>query len=404
MEKKMKYLVYSVVMATVVVFLALALFSFKSGIVQVRTIENLTIDKNYFDGPYILYHGEEALIYRVNKGLDGSVITRESVSVAELRQMKVEVFPDGKDADLNQLKPFQVSLFDFQMENQWDFEQPEKVFAIADIESNFSNTEAILRAGGVIDNDFNWIYGSNHLVVNGDLFSRGLDMMALLWLVYKLDYEALLAGGKVHVMIGNHEAMNLKGDVRYVEKRYLEFCEKISEEYKSLFDENTELGRWLRTKNTISRIGRNLIVHGGISKEYLTWGLSISEVNEIVRQNLGKQTSELDEQARLVFGSMGPHWYRGMVFTGENRNPVFAEDMPPLLEFFDVDRFIVGHCKGEDIFKLRDRKVVVIDVNHSKNRQQERARALQIEIQNGIEKLSKINDLGEFEPIAEKQP
>jgi hypothetical protein len=360
---------------------------------------NIIAEEGYFDGPYILYQGDQAVVIRVSPSGEGALLTRDSVSLADLNVRPFEVFPAESGPDGLPLAPFQVRLFDYQASDQWDFEQPEKLLALSDIECSFSNTESILRAGGVIDADYNWTFGTNHLVVNGDMFSRGHDMMALLWLIYKLDNEARQAGGMVHVIIGNHEAMNLKGDVRYVRPRYLEFVEKAGLEYKGLFDEHSELGRWLRTKNTLVRIGRNLFVHGGISPQFLELELSPAEVNRLVQRDLGKQTDELDEVSRQVFGSLGPHWYRGMVHTTEDRQPVFAEDMPPLLDYFDADRFIVGHCKGENVFKLRNSKVVVVDVNHSRNRAEGRARALLIDKSGGAERLARLRDDGVWEPV-----
>jgi hypothetical protein len=362
-------------------------------------VEKIIAAEGYFDGPYILYEGDQATVVRVTPTTEGALLTQETVTAEELKAGPIDVIPTENGEDGLRLKPFQVRLFDYETTDQWDFDQPEKIFAISDIECSFSNTEAILRAGGVIDEDYNWIYGNNHLVVNGDMFSRGYDMMALLWLLYKLDDEARQVGGRVHIIIGNHEAMNLRSDVRYVRPRYLEFVEAAGIPYIRLFDENTELGRWLRTKHTIIRIGRNLVVHGGISPQFLELGLSPVEVNRIVRRDLGKQTAELDEVSREIFGSLGPHWYRGMVHTTEDRHPVFAEDMPPLLGHYDVDRFIVGHCKGENVFKLRDRKVVVIDVNHSRNREEGRARALKIERTADGDRLTRVKDGGEREAI-----
>ena len=379
----------------------------KSGLapaIEENPVEKIIASEGYFDGPYVLYEGNQAKVVRVAPGEGGAVATTEYISVTELQNSKLEVFPDDAGPDGSRLKPFKVGLFDYQATEQWDFQQPEKIFAISDVECSFSNTEAILRAGGVIDEDYNWIYGTNHLVVNGDMFSRGHDMMALLWLLYKLDQESRQSGGMVHIIIGNHEAMNLRADVRYVRPRYLELVEAIDIPYIKLFDEHTELGRWLRTKHTIVRIGRNLVVHGGISPQFLELGLEPAEVNRIVRRDLGKQNTELDAISSQIFGSFGPHWYRGMVQTAEDRHPVFAEDMPPLLSYFDVDRFIVGHCKGENVFKLRDRKVVVIDVNHSRNREEGRARALKIEQTAAGDKLSRLKDNGVLEAIEEQYP
>jgi hypothetical protein len=361
-------------------------------------------EEGYFDGPYILYEGDQAKLIRVAPGEDGAVATAEHISMDELQNSSLEVFPDDVGPDGERLKPFKVELFDYKTTDQWDFEQPENVFAISDVECSFTNTESILRAGGVIDEQYNWSYGTNHLVVNGDMFSRGHDMVALLWLLYKLDHEARQSGGMVHILLANHEAMNLRGDVRYVRPRYLEFVEAIDIPYVKLFDEHTELGRWLRTKHTIIRIGRNLFVHGGISPQFMEWDISPTEVNNIVRRDLGKQNSELDEVSAQIFGSFGPHWYRGMVHTTEDRHPVFAEGISPMQSHFDVDRFIVGHCKGENVFKLRERKVVVIDVNHTRNREEERARALKIERTDESDRLSRVKDNGEQESIEEQNP
>ncbi len=353
----------------------------------------------YYDGPYILYEGSQARVLTVAPGAGGSVTEEEVITQARLRQNPIKVYPDGRNPDASRMAPFHVQLWDFETETQWDFEQPDQIFAIADIECGFSNTVAILQAGEVIDEDYQWTYGDGHLVVNGDMFSRGLDMMALLWLLYKLDYEAMEAGGKVHIIIGNHEAMNLRGDVRYVEDRYLNWVNGQGIAYEELFDEHTELGRWLRTKNSIIRIGRNLIVHGGISPEFVERGITPLEANDLVRRDLGLPTAALEGTSEFVFRTWGPHWYRGMVRTREDRRPVFEEEIRPMLEHFDVDRFIVGHCKGPEIEKLREKLVVVIDVNHTDNRNSGSSRALLIERQGDEDVLHAVFDDGSLRSI-----
>jgi hypothetical protein len=256
-----------------------------------------------------------------------------------------------------------------------------------------------LRVGGVIDAEYKWIYGNGHLVVNGDMFSRGTDMMALLWLLYKLDHEASEAGGKVHIVIGNHEAMNLSGDVRYVTTKYIDFSTRTGIRYADLFGKDTELGRWLRTKNSIIRIGRNLIVHGGISREFIERKITAREANDLVRRDLGLSTSDLEGTSEFVFGAWGPHSFRGLVWTYEGLKPLLAGDMPLILDYFDVDRVVVGHTKGPDILKLRERQVVVIDVDQSLNRKEGGSRALIIKRVNGEERLYRLNDAGERQVI-----
>ncbi|NIM64009.1 MAG: metallophosphoesterase, partial [Acidobacteria bacterium] len=50
----------------------------------------------------------------------------------------------------------------------------------------------------------------------GDLIDRGAGDRAVLDLLYKLQQQAPESGGRVHVLIGNHEVLNLVRDLRYV--------------------------------------------------------------------------------------------------------------------------------------------------------------------------------------------
>lgn len=357
--------------------------------------EEILILHGHYDGPYILYHADKAVVIRTIKTNEGSKMIRDTLPQAELKQQQIKVYPDGRDPHLKTLVPFDVKLWDFNQPNPAIYAQPTHVFAISDIECSFSNTESILRAAGVINQDYQWIYGQGHLVVNGDMFSRGLDMMALLWLLYKLDYEATQAGGKVHIILGNHEAMNLSGDVRYVEQRYIEFTNQLNIPYQELFGANSELGRWLRTKNTIVKIGRNLIVHAGISPEFLEKQITIDQANEWVQKGLGVPRSQMtDPIQEWLFRTTGPLWYRGMVRHEAEYFPISPAQVDEVLEYFDVDRVIVGHTKGDDIMKIQNKKVVVIDVNHGNNRNANRPRGLHIYRNDNQERLKRINDSG----------
>lgn len=82
----------------------------------------------------------------------------------------------------------------------------------------------------------------------GDFFDRGLNITECLWLIYKLEKEAEKQGGKVHFILGNHEMMNLKSELRYVRDKYHENADTLKLDYKKWYANNTELGRWLRTK------------------------------------------------------------------------------------------------------------------------------------------------------------
>jgi hypothetical protein len=92
----------------------------------------------------------------------------------------------------------------------------ERLFAIADVHGAYEELVSLLRAGDIIDDNLDWIAGESHLVSVGDLLDRGNDSRYVVDLLLKLQEQAAEAGGRVHVVRGNHELMNLIGDLRYV--------------------------------------------------------------------------------------------------------------------------------------------------------------------------------------------
>ena len=67
---------------------------------------------------------------------------------------------------------------------------PERVFVLGDVEGEYDALCAMLRAGGVIDDDGHWSYGRGHLVSVGDMVDRGKHVTEVLWLMYRLEREA----------------------------------------------------------------------------------------------------------------------------------------------------------------------------------------------------------------------
>ena len=121
--------------------------------------------------------------------------------------------------------------------NEWQFSGVERIVAVSDIHGAYEPLVATLRNAGVLDTDLGWAGGATHLVIVGDILDRGPDSRDAMDLLMRLEAEAETAGGMVHVLIGNHEAMNLIGDLRYVAK----------EEFAAFADEETEeeRARWL---------------------------------------------------------------------------------------------------------------------------------------------------------------
>ena len=96
------------------------------------------------------------------------------------------------------------------------FNDVRRVVAFADVHGAYQELLSVLREAAVIDEALHWRGGDTHLVSLGDLLDRGPDSRKVLDLLMRLELEARDAGGAVHVVLGNHEVMNIVGDLRYV--------------------------------------------------------------------------------------------------------------------------------------------------------------------------------------------
>src|SRR5262245_54913207 len=101
-------------------------------------------------------------------------------------------------------------------ERDFRYPAPERLIAIGDLHGDLARARAALRLGGAIDADDHWAGGKLTLVQTGDQIDRGDEDRDVLDLLGRLEQEAAAAGGRVVVLNGNHEIMNVQGDYRYV--------------------------------------------------------------------------------------------------------------------------------------------------------------------------------------------
>jgi Calcineurin-like phosphoesterase len=104
----------------------------------------------------------------------------------------------------------------------------DRVVAFADVHGAYADLTALLQSVRVVDSDLRWTGGKTRLVSLGDLLDRGDDSRKVMDLLMRLQQEAAVAGGQVHVVLGNHETMNVLGDLRYVDKG--EFASYVADE------------------------------------------------------------------------------------------------------------------------------------------------------------------------------
>ncbi len=324
------------------------------------------------DGPYILYQTEgPTRVIAVTP--DGRVDTTAYAALPDDFGFQV--------VSTDQKHQFHVKLHKVERPD-WDYTMPEKLFVMSDPHGNLDCVVSLLRANGIMDENYCWTYGKNHLAVVGDVFDRGNDVLQIFWLLYKLEQEATEAGGRLHFLLGNHEPLVLMDDLRYTKPKYKLLADTLGLAYPSLFSRSTELGRWLCTRNTMMRVGSNLLVHAGLSKQFYDADLSIPTVNEQMSHGLYMRKAARRADSPLtyfLFASYGPIWYRGMVKPDEKYNPLAADTLTMILQKYGAERVIVGHTIFDDISTFYDNRVIAVNVDNAKNRQEKRGRAILIE-------------------------
>jgi len=255
---------------------------------------------------------------------------------------------------------FTVDLKSQLTDDPCEFKAVDTIFAVSDIEGEFEPFRNLLIANKIIDNNYKWTFGKGHLVICGDLFDRGLNVTEYLWLLYKLEEEAVEAGGRVHVILGNHDIMNMSGDFRYVKPKYLEEAKKMNMEYKDLFTANTELGRWLRTKNIIEKIGKILFMHAGISPLVNLVQWKAETINKNVRPYYAdSNVDKMPDTISVFFSDWSPFWYRGY-FVAPLATTAQIDSTCAL---FNIKKIVVGHNIIPKVDAFFDKRVYGIDVN-----------------------------------------
>lgn len=299
----------------------------------------------YNDGPYIYDEGDSLRIQWVEKGygydtliakVDATVFENDSLPVVNLKDLEI----DEND--------------------QYSFHDVSKVVAISDIHGQYGIMMKLLKAHQVIDDDDHWILGDGHLVVIGDNFDRGDKVLEVLWFLFKLQKEAKKKGGRVHVLLGNHEAMVLNGDLRYLNRKYLFTTAIYTTPYQDFFREGSILGDWIASHPAMIEINNDLYVHGGISPDVVRLGYSMDTINEIFDKELLRRNEQeiiQDSIHSILYTENGPLWYRGYFDSLE----MAYDSINYVLNRLENNKIIIGHTSMDSIRTLFDNRILDID-------------------------------------------
>jgi hypothetical protein len=276
----------------------------------------------------------------------------------------------------------------------------DRVVAVADLHGDYDRFVFILSHPqiGLVDADLHWTGGKTHLVQLGDVMDRGTRAKDILDLLMRLEGEAAAAGGMVHMILGNHEEMNITGIAldypgyvtveqfvdflpedfrREREGQYLktlpaeerkraemegldvrsdeglaDFWRKIMAAKDSgafrayVLGFNAVYGDWLIKQNAVIKINDVIYVHGGISETLSKW--SLREINQVMRSELGffqgrmrnPQQFSKPFHPRLVYDPNSPLWFRGLATKSEASAQA---EVDRTLANLEAEAMVVGH-------------------------------------------------------------
>ena len=300
--------------------------------------------------------------------------------------------------------------------------EPARIVAIGDLHGDCSAWRDIARGAGLVNASNRWIGGRTILVQTGDVTDRGPDSLKIIKDLRRLQREAARAGGRVVTLVGNHEAMNVTGDLRYVHPgEYAAFADRDSAKRRdALYAANRaaieaaararnpslskeairdawlketplgmiehqlawrpagELGKWTIGNPAVAMIGDSLFVHGGISAAYAN--IPLAEINRRVAAALAAR--EIQPES-IINDQYGPLWYRGLLTRAKGADdapaaPVAGAAVPPVprpsieaeidmvLKAHNAKRIVIGHTPTRAaISVLHGGKLVRIDTGIS---------------------------------------
>ena len=217
-------------------------------------------------------------------------------------------------------------------------EDGSRLVAIGDIHGAGAQLRAVLQQAGLIDQQAHWNGGRATFVQTGDFTDRGPDVRAVMDILMRLEDEADAAGGRVEVLLGNHETMNLTAEVRdvtpvifasFADERSTQRREEAYRQYSAYVEARMEaLGRplpdyqtqeewmaahpigfveymkaigpdgtygdWLRSRPVAVTVDDTVFLHGGLSLEN-----DATSVAEVV-QRATEEIARFDAHRRLL--------------------------------------------------------------------------------------------------------
>ena len=248
--------------------------------------------------------------------------------------------------------PKHVTLYQKHRTPRVSLPHADSLYVFGDTHGEFESVRRVLRNAGLIDDKLRWAGGRKQIVFLGDITDRGAHVIPLLWFLYRLDHEANVAGGAVHVLLGNHEVMVMLGDLRYVHPLEKQIADLHNVSYQQLLNpQRSVLGRWLASKPAVIKIGDLLLTHGGVSSDFI--GETTESIAKKLSQNIKDEifvaqvdttmrarvdSAHLARWDKFFWDERSLFWYRGYAMSD-----TLEAELTRTLSSFDASAMVVGH-------------------------------------------------------------
>lgn len=248
-----------------------------------------------------------------------------------------------------------------------------RIVAVGDIHGDWDAMLRALVVAGVIDADGAWVGGDTTLVQTGDVLDRGDDEQRILDFLRKLRDDARAAGGQVILLNGNHEVMNVAGDLRYVtpggfadfegvegaklDAPGLNRAPQAARARLAAFLPGGPYALMLADYPVIAIVDDTAFAHGGVLPDHVHYG-----IDRMNAETSAWMRGEQDVPVVLQ-SDTAPIWTR--IYSTENPDCALLNQM---LQLLGAKRLVVGHTvQRQGITSACDGKVWRIDVGMSRH-------------------------------------
>lgn len=296
------------------------------------------------------------------------------------------------------------------------FPKVSRVIALGDLHGDFEYMIKLLKISKVINNKNKWIGDDTFVIQVGDQLddcrlAGGLHKcgdeygpnnshadIEIIFFLKDLNDQAMKTGGRVIMLYGNHEILNIIGQPQHltfksinVFKNYvdpeddtLKFSDPLDAR-KHAFNNGNDYAKLLAcTHKAVVIIGSNIFMHAGIIPE-IAEKLNINSredlynFDSIVREWVLGLVKKIDPS---ILNEFGPFWYRkyGKIQKDLPLDDEKCFEFASIMKLFKINNMILGHTPQNGITSTCGNRLHRIDTAGS--------RSFDIFIENGSSKRS----------------